>query len=119
MWTYEQATGMLVHDGELVGVGYSGHGEGKNNADYENVPDVGPIPRGDYEIVEPRDTETHGPYVMPLAPTPSTETFGRDGFLIHGDSIEHPGQASLGCIILTREIRNRIWLSGDHVLAVT
>ena len=39
---------------------------------------------------------------MPLIPSPTNEMFGRSEFLIHGDSLEHPGAASEGCIILPR-----------------
>jgi len=45
-------------------------------------------------------------------------TFGRDGFLIHGDSVRHPGDASEGCIILPRRFRERIWTSEDTDLEV-
>ena len=45
---------------------------------------------------------------MALTPAPDTNTFGRDSFLIHGDSSEHPGAASRGCIILPRNIRDQI-----------
>jgi hypothetical protein len=44
--------------------------------------------------------------------------FGRTGFLIHGDSLQHPGRASNGCIILPRPIRDRIAASGDDQLTV-
>ena len=43
---------------------------------------------------------------------------GRTAFLIHGDSIKHPGDASEGCIILGPHIRTRIAASGDTVLNV-
>lgn len=44
---------------------------------------------------------------------------GRSGFLIHGDSIAHTGQASHGCIILPRSVREQIAASGDDELEVT
>ena len=107
-WIYQQVSGTLYSaDGEMVYTGYSGHGDGLNNPAYENVPDVGPIPRGSFVIGTPHDSETHGPVVLPLTPMESTETFGREGFLMHGDEVEHPGQhlASHGCIIMPRTIR--------------
>ena len=60
----------------------------------------------------------HGPFVLRLTPAPTNEMFGRDGFLIHGDSIEHPGSASHGCIILPRAIREAIAKSDDDTLHV-
>ena len=88
MWIYDQLSGGLSQDGQRVATGYSGFGPGKNNPDMENVPDVGPIPRGVYDIGPMHDTTTHGPHVMALTPEPGTDTLGRDGFLIHGDSVE-------------------------------
>jgi hypothetical protein len=118
MWTYNQADGTLLHDGEPAGDGYSGFGEGKNNPEMQNVHDVGPIPEGTYEIGPPHDTDTHGPHVMSLTPVNGTDTFGRDGFLIHGDSAAHPGAASHGCIIMSRLVRDAIGGSGDTQLEV-
>ncbi len=59
-----------------------------------------------------------GAYTMRLLPINGTHTFGRDGFMIHGDSIAHPGQASNGCVIERMSIRSQIWGSGDHILRV-
>lgn len=98
--------------------GYSGYEAGKNNAVYQSVPNIGPIPVGFYHIHEPRDTEAHGPYVLPLEPFTETNCFNRSGFLVHGDSVSHPGKASHGCIILGRNVRERIWISNDHQLEV-
>lgn len=118
MWTYNQSNGTFSKDGEEVGQGYSGFGDGKNNPDMQNIHDIGPIPQGFYEIGPPQDTSTHGPHVMALTPADGADTFGRDGFLIHGDSIEHPGAASHGCIILARNLRDEISSSGDTQLQV-
>jgi hypothetical protein len=119
MWKYQQQTGKLTSQtGNVVGTGYSGFGPGKNNPAYQSVPDVGPCPEGFYNIEAPIDTATHGPYAMHLAPFAENNMFGRDSFLIHGDSKEHPGEASHGCLIFAREVRELIWNSGDHQLEV-
>jgi len=119
MWTYEQSSGKLSKDGILIASCYSGCGEGKNNPSADATPDVGPIPQGQWKIEgPPQDTESHGPYVLHLSPAPDTITFGRSGFLIHGDSVQHPGTASKGCIIADRATRARIWQSGDTNLTV-
>jgi hypothetical protein len=60
-------------------------------------------------------TDTHGPHVMKLAPD-GHDARGRSGFLIHGDNLRH--DASTGCIILSRDIREQISRSGDNVLEV-
>lgn len=118
-WTYEILTGRMYSDnGDLVGVGYSGAPSAKNDLTQVSVRDVGPIPPGGYSIAAPVDTQTHGPYVMWLTPDPTNLMFGRSAFGIHGDSVVSPGTASEGCIIMSRDVRTRIWNSGDHELRV-
>ena len=120
-WTYKQASGELWHgDPEPVAVGYSGAEPlGKNNPDAQDIPCVGPIPQGNYTITgPPENTTSHGPFVLQLVPDPANEMFGRSGFLMHGDSIEHPGQASEGCIIMPFNVRQRVWNSSDRDLIV-
>ena len=119
MWQYRSASGELLHNGVHVGYGYAGHGAGKNQPAMENIHDIGPIPRGNWLILgPPSDTTGHGPYVLRLIAFPGTQTFGRGGFLIHGDSVSAPGTASLGCIVLAPDVRHAIWMSGDHGLVV-
>jgi hypothetical protein len=119
MWTYNQSTGQLSKDGMPLATGYSGFGEGKNNPQKESTLDVGPIPAGLWDICGPPfETQQHGPYVLRLEPEPVTTTFGRTGFLMHGDSIQHPGEASKGCIIMDRVTRTRVYQSGDTKLQV-
>ena len=118
MWTYSQTSGELYHDGVLVGTGYSGLGLDKDvTADQAEV-GLGPIPQGLWTIGPRGDSPTLGPCVMPLWPAEGTETFGRSGFFIHGDSREHPGQASHGCIVLDPLTRLKIADSLDTALTV-
>lgn len=92
-WVYQQISGRLyAPDGKFMTLGYSGHDDGVNNPKFEQEPNHGPIPRGNWRIGSPFDSSDHGPHVMRLMPEPGTETYGRSGFLIHGDSKEHPGQ---------------------------
>lgn len=119
-WTYEIPTGrMLDASGGLACVGYSGAPDAKNDPAFCPVRDVGPIPAGSWIVGSPRDSAEHGPYCLPLTPAFGTETYGRDGFLIHGESLSHPGAASKGCVIVPHAVRQRIWESGDHDLVVT
>jgi hypothetical protein len=118
-WSYAQKTGELQQDGKHVATGYSGAGVGKNNPEMQQVHNVGPIPQGDWTIVGPPvNTTEHGPYVLSLKPAGDTNTFGRSGFLMHGDSIQSPGSASEGCIIMPRPVREEVWNSGDRDLKV-
>jgi hypothetical protein len=118
MWTYDVTRGALMR-GNFIAFGYSGFGAGKNNTAMEGVANVGPIPRGEWTIVGPPfDSPDHGPYVLRLEPKPGTSTLGRSGFLLHGDSIPHPGQASHGCIVTGHANREEVWGSGDTDLEV-
>jgi len=119
-WLYKQATGQLFHNDKLIGIGYSGSPAGKNNPAMQNVRAVGPIPQGWYTI-GPAYTEPYehkAPPVMHLIPDAANEMFGRDGFLIHGDSVAAPGTASEGCIIMARPIRELVSSSSDRRLQV-
>lgn len=115
MFRYEQSTGRFW---QLVGTGYSGHDEARNQPDLEDVKGRGPIPRGRWKIGPPFHHSEAGPLVMRLEPEPGTDVHGRDGFLIHGDSFPAPGTASRGCIVLDRSARTVIANSGDHELEV-
>lgn len=123
MWVYVQRSGALMDaTGKVVWYGYSGKGPGKNNPD-DHFKFEGPCPCGLFTIehpqhVEPQPPGDHGPYTLALTPDPKNEMFGRDGFLLHGDSKSAPGTASQGCIILPRPIRETVWNSGDHLLRV-
>lgn len=121
-WYYDRKTGYVTKTpgGIILYVGYSGHNEGRNNPDLSHQPNVGPIPPGGWNMIAMIDkTPEHGPYVIRLLPDPETNTFGRSGFLIHGDSIKAPGTASLGCIILPRLAREAMWRSDDKKVVVT
>lgn len=124
-WIYKQRTGELWDPkGVTVAHGYAGGDCGKrpdgvNNPALENVPCVGPLPAGVYEIGTPRDSAHLGPFAIPLMPRIGTETFGRSGFFIHGDKVGGPPQsASEGCIILPRAIRELIAVSLVKTLTV-
>ena len=118
-WTYLQKTGELLNpDGFVAGVGYSGFGIAKNDPDAETVAGRGPIPEGLYTIGPVEVHPDLGPVVMPLIPDPSNEMHGRSAFFIHGDSREHPGKASHGCIIMARAVREAVSVSADRKLTV-
>lgn len=118
-WKYSQSTGDLRSPaGSRVGIGYSGHGDGLNNPAMEQVKKVGPIPRGEWAIGDFFNHEEKGSMVARLTPFDGTETFGRDGFLIHGDNDHLNHTASEGCVILPRTLREMIMASEDRLLVV-
>lgn len=115
-WLYNQRTGQLRDpDGNLDSVrGYSGRpDEYRNNPAMEGVRDKGPIPAGMWRIDDavPQDRPKTGAYSIRIYPD-GHDARGRTMFFIHGDSKEHPGDASEGCPIFTRQQRERIYGSG-------
>jgi len=120
MWSFSQSSGELSHDGVYVATGYAGNGDGKNNPVMQDVVGVGPLPQGKYTIEGPPYHHPHlGPCVMNLTPADDNEMFGRSLFRIHGDSKSDPGNASKGCIVLPRSVREQVWNSEDRYLEVT
>jgi hypothetical protein len=120
MWTYVQKSGEMYYDGVFSFNAYSGHGDGKNNPSMQHIHKVGPIPCGIFyqEHLFPT-TDAHGPFVIQLKPDPANEMFGRSGFLMHGDSVQHPGEASEGCIIASRVNREKVWASQEPIKVVS
>jgi hypothetical protein len=119
-WVYQQSTGRLTFNGAFVATGYAGHNSngqlGRNNPALDNVPDIGPLPRGRYTIGSAFNNPPTGPLSMRLAPDPSNSMHGRSDFLIHGDDAQH--DASRGCIIMAHEVRVQIAASPDRSLDV-
>lgn len=116
MFIYHQKTGNLFHNTTIIETGYSGTKKGRNNPEMEDVPNVGPIPKGSYMIGKfPIDHKKLGPYSIPLHRN-SIPTNGRSGFWIHGNNSKN--DASTGCIVLSRIARNHIIASGDNLLSV-
>ncbi len=124
-WEYNQRTGNIVHRGNNGRItpgsgsnGYSGAPGFVNDPNAESRRSQGPIPRGSYTINPQINSENTGVGVLPLTPNPGTNTFGRDNFQIHGDNPRLNQTGSEGCIILPRNVRNRINGSGDNQLIV-
>jgi hypothetical protein len=121
MITYNQANGNLSKDGQLLGVGYSGHPPYVNDPTSEAIPQQGVIPRGLWTIGEViLEHPRLGPFVLPLTPEASTNVYQRSGFFCHGDEIATAGQelGSHGCIVMGRSVREAIVASGDTELEV-
>jgi hypothetical protein len=116
---YSQSTGRLTTEiGSLIGFGYAGYGQGKNNPKMQSVHDVGPLPVGKYFIGEPYVSKNTGPFTIPLNPDPANEMFDRSDFKIHGDTIDAPGTASHGCIIMALKFRQAVHTCTDKILNV-
>jgi hypothetical protein len=121
MWTYDSATGNISNPaGDVIDRGYSGHGADVNVPSDDAQEGMGPIPAGLWDIGIATDNPQLGPLAIPLMPCAGTNAFGRSGFFIHGDEVDHAGEelASHGCIVLGPKTRLLISLSVDKVLQV-
>lgn len=120
MWTFEQSTGNLYNPaGAFVEKGYSGNGVWKDDPASQCVHNHGPLPAGLYTIGAAIADGGHlGPFVMPLTPDAGNEMCERGGFFMHGDSISDPGNASDGCVIMSRTTRVAVNASADKELTV-
>lgn len=117
-YTFSQSSGLLSKEGTLIGKGWAGQGEGKNNGSLETVHNIGPLPRGKYHIGRAYTHPHLGPVVMNLTPHPGNFMYGRSGFRIHGASSAHPETSSQGCIIQEKLVRIRIDIGADKDLEV-
>lgn len=131
-WIYQQSTGRLYYQppdslgggppAPIGSPGYSGHDYGLNNPGLEIITSAGPIPQGGYTIGPEQLNVTRTglklPSSMRLTPNADNWMYGRGGFLIHGDNSKGDRSASEGCIVLTKNIRDRIGRSEDNVLRV-
>ena len=128
MLTYSQSTGIMTRAGEQIAKGFAGndsrpvvnpnHVHGYNNPLAQNVHCIGPLPQGLYKIVEWQDERPGlGPIVAVLQQV-SGETFGRDGFRIHGASASDPLNSSEGCIVLPHNDRVAVRATGETLVQV-
>lgn len=121
-WTYVIDTGVLLTpSGLLMSRGYAGAPGYVNDPSATAISFKGPIPEGDYEIGAMEDhPESVGESALPLTPIAGTDTHGRDGFFMHGDSIRNAGlrEASDGCIVQPLFARRQVDTSPDKLLNV-
>jgi hypothetical protein len=122
-YTYEQSTGNMIDpDGSVVATGYAGgncgqNPEGKNNPEMQGVKSIGPLPEGWYDLGEPVEHSHLGAYAIPLIPDPANDMLGRGDFYLHGDTTPS-GNASEGCIIMPRAIRESVKASGERLQVI-
>lgn len=122
-YTFNQSTGELTDpSGAVVATGYAGgncgkNPEGRNNPDMQAVKCIGPLPEGWYDLGEPVAQSHLGPFAIPLIPDPANDMMGRGDFYLHGDTTPS-GNASEGCVIMPRNIREAVKASGERLQVV-
>jgi RHS repeat-associated protein len=128
-WIWSQSRGQLSyldnHTGITIpiekGKGYSGAPGAVNDSAREHEKNIGPIPKGTYDIgpidtVVSNQTGKEFPRAMRITRR-GRDPYGRDGFIIHDGDMKNR-TSSKGCIILPDEVREAIGASGDKVLRV-
>ncbi|QAR33411.1 DUF2778 domain-containing protein [Geovibrio thiophilus] len=99
---------------KLKGFGYAGINRGLNNPAMEQVPFVGPLPKGIYEITgHNSDIATYNILLEKIKVDSK-----RDSFRIHGGKPEPDRTASQGCTILDLTTRKKILASKIQYLEV-
>jgi Protein of unknown function (DUF2778) len=102
-----------------IGHGYSGSQTDFNKPAFQQLHTQGPIPQGTWLIgLFYDDPGGKGPLVARLSPGQFTDTFGRSGFMIHGDNAALNHTGSEGCIVLAHDLRQAIADSKDYDLQV-
>ena len=114
-WTYSQSTGEMVGpDGETM-QGYSGYGDGLNNPDMQDVENVGPIPRGNWEVTGYRSTLHGKSHNTVVVLNPLNVDTKRLHFLIHGGYGPSNPTASNGCIVIEGFHNRKQFRVGDRI----
>lgn len=119
-WTYKVSERAFYLNGEFkFRANYAGAEGYKDDVNSECLVNRGPLPRGKYRIAgTPFTHRVAGRFTLRLEPYAGNNMCGRAGFLIHGDSIRDPGNASNGCIVAAPDFRRQIWDSLDKELIV-
>ena len=121
MIKFDRKLGTLFNDrGAVIATGiWAGHGDARNDPSREREKMIGPLPAGMYTMRDPRDSDHLGSYVIDLEPHPGNQMYGRGLFRIHGDNkTPDPNDASNGCIIAPRSVRERCHKEQDRLLKV-
>lgn len=117
-WNYSQASGCITDPwASIRDVCYSGQPPYRNLPSAENIVGKGPLPAGDWEMVELIEHHpTLGPNVIVLRPDAATRArvlamgHDPDSYRVHGERKEPPpGLASHGCIVAREETRLLMW----------
>lgn len=114
-FTYVQSTGQFKKGNEVLGTGYSGKGQARNNPAMQAQKD-GPIPQGRYWIAQRINDFKTGEPILVLHPE-GGQAMNRIGenFDIQADS-QPPGNAP--GIVLPRDVRDRIQIGNLTKLEV-
>jgi hypothetical protein len=80
------------------------HIQGRNNATYMMLHNIGPLPVGKYEFGPWHTHADLGPHCSALTQIEG-ETYGRSAFYMHGASSHDPLNSSEGCVVVEHNPR--------------
>lgn len=122
-FTYSQNSGVLQNsDTGKKYQCYSGSesGGGKNDPTKQDQADNGPLPQGDWKIGDHDNSK--GPLTIDLNPQDGNDVYDTnrdpDSFRAHGDSADHPGDASHGCLVCGKPARQDMINSGGTISVI-
>ncbi|MBS3049858.1 tlde1 domain-containing protein [Enterobacter mori] len=119
VWVYKVSVHKFYLNGTYqFDADYSGRPGFWNDSANEYVSHKGPLPRGTYTIGPAFYHPKTRAMTMRLTPFIENQMCGRDAFMIHGNSVAHPQDASDGCIILNLSGRKTINDSSDKTLII-
>jgi len=94
------------------------HIPGRNNAAYQMVHNIGPLPFGKYRFGPWHTHQGLGPHCASLTQIDG-ETYGRSAFYMHGASSVDPLNSSEGCVVVAHDPRVLIESLNPTYLNVT
>ena len=128
---WSQSKGQMTDDdGHAIATGWAGNNKnpkwnprktpGKNCTAYEDMHNIGPLPRGLYKVGQWGPHPELGELSATLTQIDG-ETFGRDSFYIHGPDKdpEFYGEESRGCIVLPHDQRLKVAALNPTMVKVT
>jgi hypothetical protein len=127
---FSQSTGFVTKDdGTFVAKGWSGNDyrpkenptriQGRNNPAMQDKHCVGPLPRDMYRVGPWEPHAELGQLSASLTSMGVGESFGRDGFYIHGPGGDDPANCSMGCIVIPHDARVAVAALNPTTITVT
>jgi hypothetical protein len=107
-YSYNQNTGELKRDNQVIGTGFSGKGEAKNDPHSYKEPVIGVIPIGDWKVERRRNDPKTGEPILDLSLFTGGHVKGRipgENFTIHPEDGANAGESG---IAMPRKVRDAI-----------
>jgi len=97
-YVYNQRTGQLTLDNQVIGTGFSGTGAAKNNPALQKQKKIGPIPVGEWRVAGRRNDANTAEPILELQFFNGIKIAGRmpsEAFTIHSDNAPNAGESGI------------------------